>query len=660
VPGPEYWEQSWGEVTSRFPEDSVFNITAVSKEYVRKDVIATLEAYKKVAELIHVRFQCLITDYITLPHFAFSMWQKTVLRPLYLPNEEAYRFIASAFFAGRCYPRVSGFKSAQYNDIMNCLELFMWDPDMSDEERKLKIQQVYDGIDDYTVDLDVVSLYPTAMRHNIPVGLPRFLETHEVDQFNEMLKEAPENLILLWDIERRPNTGWHGVFNVEYIPNKFCTEPILPRRTPQGGLQWTLEPGVGTFTSLDLWLAVRAGYVINKVFHGLVYESAEPCIKDYIDQCYFLKQEGENTGNQVLRSMGKLMLNSVYGKFGQRPIYNKSATVASVTELCEFMQRNEWNGVVGIPEHRGLIVTGEVLDPKEREKCITKPNVIGAFILAHSRRIMLDILAKADPYLNTKDWYLSMRNMPLYGDTDSLHFHARQLPFLHDCMGKDMGKLTNDLGGGCKIIQSFFISPKLYLCEYITPDGKIHHHMRAKGVPGTKVTPEIYHKLHQERLHRLEGKESIADMVNEIVYLKEKMEGASGEEERRQLEEQLNLYELAVEAWSAQEFGSLIEFKYWRRSGLKTRVYIDLKSGESERMEALRVRLSEQSRTLGKSLWEGRDWLWNHQWWEDIQGVNTRLEGGHFFSLPVGHIAFDVSSLYSFNGSAEMTPTQSM
>jgi hypothetical protein len=68
-------------------------------------------------------------------------------------------------------------------------------------------------------------------------------------------------------------------------------------------------------------------------------------------------------------------------------------------------------------------------------------------------------------------------------------------------MGKELGEMSNDLDKphkdiiGCKIIRGIWISPKLYMLEYIDKNMKIHRHFRGKGVQNDKLGVEIFDKM---------------------------------------------------------------------------------------------------------------------------------------------------------------------
>lgn len=104
--------------------------------------------------------------------------------------------------------------------------------------------------------------------------------------------------------------------------------------------------------------------------------------------------------------------------------------------------------------------------PRSARNAKIKPIQQGAYVLAHSRSIIYDILTKIDPTLESSErvfWYT---------DTDSVLILSTYLPLLSDDIHPDaLGKLSNDLKGNAKVVKAFFNSPKLYILIYIVDVG---------------------------------------------------------------------------------------------------------------------------------------------------------------------------------------------
>jgi len=142
--------------------------------------------------------------------------------------------------------------------------------------------------------LDVNSFYPSVMAHHAypvklawsgqrvsPAGLGRIIEDHS----------AVATVTLETDRPWYPVRAREGlVFPV----GRFDTALATP----------------------ELDLALRYGH-LAAVESAAVYEQAD-LFTDYVDHFYSVKTEAEKAGDALMRQHAKLMLNTLYGKFGQR------------------------------------------------------------------------------------------------------------------------------------------------------------------------------------------------------------------------------------------------------------------------------------------------------------------------------------------------------
>jgi len=141
--------------------------------------------------------------------------------------------------------------------------------------------------------LDVNSLYPFVMRNNMyPVKYKKILH-----------KTTPHNLCKLLR-----DTSVTGKVLIE------TDEPVYPVRRAR-----CIFP-VGRFwaclTTPELKHALAKGH-IKQVGDCVVYEQ-ESIFKSYVDRFYKLRQEFKTTGVAEYEELCKKMLNTLYGKFGQK------------------------------------------------------------------------------------------------------------------------------------------------------------------------------------------------------------------------------------------------------------------------------------------------------------------------------------------------------
>lgn len=154
--------------------------------------------------------------------------------------------------------------------------------------------------------LDVNSLYPSVMYYcNMPYGEPILYEgKYEEDKIysvyiqmfrcNFQLKKGH-----LPTIQLKHNMG--------FIPTEYVES--------SNNLDVTL-----CLTSVDLELFLKHYDVYNlEWFHGWKFKATNLIFREYIDKWMMIKEQATIDGNEGLRTIAKLMLNALYGKFGLNP-----------------------------------------------------------------------------------------------------------------------------------------------------------------------------------------------------------------------------------------------------------------------------------------------------------------------------------------------------
>lgn len=116
----------------------------------------------------------------------------------------------------------------------------------------------------------------------------------------------------------------HDIINNEGISKVkiFCPYmmyPLLPYRTkdkllfPYGNIE-------GTYTHVELRKAVELGYKIIDISESIIYTKTFYPFTDYVNTLYALRLKYKKENNEVFAECCKLLLNSLYGKFGMRYI----------------------------------------------------------------------------------------------------------------------------------------------------------------------------------------------------------------------------------------------------------------------------------------------------------------------------------------------------
>lgn len=261
---------------------------------------------------------------------------------------------------------------------------------------------------------DINSLYPYVMhKFESPVGTPNLSYDVSINDFAiiECIVECPKDL----DI------------------------PVLPYRLDSGKLIFPRGKFKGWWCSPELQKAHELGYKITCI-KGYVFEKRF-LFKSYIDDLYKIKQNAQKDSVDYITS--KLLMNSLYGKFGQR---REKQLVIMNPEKTEGLEPLDFEGMSGM----------YIKNTFSQASHITP--AISSFITCYARLELYKYLKDCDPY---------------YCDTDSI-LTKHKLP-------------TSDLLGDLKleeeVKQGIFLLPKMYALT--TKNGE---YVKSKGFSRAKFT----------------------------------------------------------------------------------------------------------------------------------------------------------------------------
>lgn len=173
----------------------------------------------------------------------------------------------------------------------------------------------YQGLDlDNMITLDVNSLYPSVMRFcQLPVGAPEFFKGEYRQDSNMPL--FVQNLTCNFEIK----DGYLPTIQLKGNPRFTATEYL----TRSGA-----EPVTLTLTNIDLQLFFEHYDVYNISYnYGFKFRAEKGVFNRYIDGWMAVKEDATKEHNAGLRQIAKLMLNSLYGKFGKNPVQGKKYPV---------------------------------------------------------------------------------------------------------------------------------------------------------------------------------------------------------------------------------------------------------------------------------------------------------------------------------------------
>ena len=224
--------------------------------------------------------------------------------------------------------------------------------------------------------LDVNSLYPSVMYYRpLPYGEGIFFEgKYKPDKLYNLYVqmftcqfELKENYIPTIQLKN----------NLSFIPTAYLSSSEDEEVTM-------------CLTSVDLEIFFEHYHVYNITYHsGWKFKSTTGLFKEYIDKWNAVKMESTLNGNKAMRTLAKLMLNALYGKFALNP---------NVQSKIPYYD----NGIIKY-----------TLGEKETRNPIYIP--VGTFITAWARHKTITSAQK-------------VYDRFLYADTDSLHLIGTEIP----------------------------------------------------------------------------------------------------------------------------------------------------------------------------------------------------------------------------------------
>lgn len=321
----------------------------------------------------------------------------------------------------------------------------------------------------------------------------------------EIFRHMPQQILAYWDINSsypfslsgkmpgKPYPFRIGHIDVESsraemaiveatvsIPE--CYVPPLPFRTEEGGLYFPTGTFRGKWTAEELRYALECGVRIDKVHAAHCYSVVTP-FNEFVTNIY--AEKAKSAGAK--QAMCKLLLNSSYGKLGERP---EKSTLKIMSEIEGVMLIAEQR-----PNVRPLGADGDTrffaMDAKYWSK---HTHYAQAATVTSRSRILL-----CRHFRNAK--YLC------YGDTDSIHAD----PSSQFVTGSDLGLLKLE----AKSMTARYYAPKIYRLDFEDEESVFH----AKGFPLGKKKK---HKRHFETL--VSGKAIETGRIRLVKQLLRKMQ----------------------------------------------------------------------------------------------------------------------------------------
>ena len=292
---------------------------------------------------------------------------------------------------------------------------------------------------------DVNSLYPSVMYYeDMPIGNPEFFKGEY--QYDPLYPLYIVTLSCSFKLKKGKIPTIQLKRNLHYLPTEYI-------ETTNGDIE------TFTLTNIDLELFLSHYDVEDLMYHsGWKFKATKGLFCSYIDMYTNLKINSKKEGNGALYLIAKLMLNSLYGKFGLNP------------EMRSKYPYLKEDGSIGYH-----------LTDKQVRDSVYIP--VATFITSYARRKTITTSQKIRDYsLKTygEDYYI-------YSDTDSVHcrnLDAKELEGIIEIDKYKLGAWDNE----AQFTKGKYIRQKCYI-EHLQGKDKIN--VTIAGFPknlGEKVT----------------------------------------------------------------------------------------------------------------------------------------------------------------------------
>ena len=257
---------------------------------------------------------------------------------------------------------------------------------------------------------------------------------------------------------------------------------------------------IDTLTSVDIQEIIKIGGKLVQIYEGVIYREnfkISP-FRKVIEKLFALRQKYKDEKNDLMQKLVELIMVSLYGVQIRKDISESYSCKSETWMKTEFDENvlDYWklpngNYIVKLKKDDGL---DDDCDIKN-----TLPAVLGALILAKSRRIMNDFIKDINGFYDNNIYYT---------DTDSLYIEKKYWDVLDkaNLVGEALCQGKNDYKTG-GIFYGLYLAPKIKYCSTIDEYGVIKEHKMFKGFNDSKRL------LHRSQYFKMKEDEKISAML---------------------------------------------------------------------------------------------------------------------------------------------------
>jgi len=507
------------EETKQFVSAEI-DLRETLEQYGAMDVEVLRRLYAKLDETVRETFKTTVLNFysanqmsrygalLNLPRIArLNAFDNAryIESQLFLLDREMDAWVTDAMYGGRTLPRQTHFKSRHLAslDLQDEGGGQAFPTDLAFPCTLNESMEFYDNVD-ALLFLDIFSMYVSIMKtKEFAFGKPSWMSEEDVSKLNQRCAGLQPLAIATRALGQAIIDGKWGQFivDVDLQGNPQDVEPAVPYRTEghghHGRVCWDSKRRRGKYTHIDLGLILRNGGRVFGIVGGIRWPFKGRIFESYMDLTLKWKQQGEDSGNEALRSFGKLCGNTVFGGMCMKTQSNSVAMCFTDEEVDLFLKENTWEGAYGYRD--GMMLWGkrksidddglgiEIYSPTSKQ--------VGCIVLAYAREMIDTFIETANPLrrqlMGANPMHDSfetlqraaLKSQPYYGDTDSLVIHASQYRRIRHLLKDEAGYWTDDFNKKWEyrkdgetihllslIFEYYGAAPKSYALTYVKPE----------------------------------------------------------------------------------------------------------------------------------------------------------------------------------------------
>lgn len=387
-------------------------------DYLRRDILLLGGVLRKTQDIFWTQYQIDIEDIMTISSLALRLFR------VHFFDKERFRI---------CYPNLNQDTFIRRGYYGGHVDVYM----------------------PYGEDLyhyDVNSLYPYIMKEApMPSGEP------------------------VWhsNLEERDLEDLYGFVEAYIVCPNTMERPFLPYKDKGGTLLFPTGRFLGVYFTEELKYAKTLGYRVVPL-RGYLFEKSPSPFSEIISDLYQKRLEAKERENAPMALIYKLIMNSLYGRFGVNPESTGTA-LCNRKEYEQWLRKESFLSADQVSEDFFLIhykTQAYSLDHEEWKAPKISAVHLSAAITAYSRIYMYPYISRADCY---------------YTDTDSIVVGNPLPEEMVSSTKLGLFKLEH------KIWRGIFLAPKSYCLMVEGEEGKI---IRYKGPAKDLISSDWFHLLY--------------------------------------------------------------------------------------------------------------------------------------------------------------------